>query len=206
MFKVLNVLCVVCVLSTGIYANVINFDDVASNPANYSIIGTGLNEFGIMETDYAIANGYDGFNWNDIGVVMGSELPGTGYANGTVSPDYVAFNWAGSDASISDGTFNFNGAYLTSAWYDDNVVTIQGLSNGIVVDTKSFAVTTENPIWADCNFNDIDQLTFSSSDVQFAMDNFTYNSNSVPEPATMSLIGLSLVAMAGIGAFRRKKK
>jgi len=62
-----------------------------------------------------IPDGYGGLNWDNMAVLDAPVLhPGSGYENGLVSGDYVAFNNAELVATVTESPFNFIGAYLTA--------------------------------------------------------------------------------------------
>ena len=164
-----------------------------------------------------IPNGYGGFSWDNFYYMnqnypLSKGFPDTGYKNGTVSGDYSAFNGYGEFASlnINSGVFDFVGAYLTSAWQDGNSVTVEGYLGGpmgILVDAMTVTVNTDIPTWVDFNFVGIDSLVFSSTEKQFVLDDFTYNSSTpVPEPATMLLLGAGLLGMGVVGRKKFFKK
>jgi len=188
MSNITKVLIGVCALVLSVNATVITFDDVSAT------------------LGYApINNGYAGLNWDNFYVINRADWPGSGYDNGTVSGDYTAFNGFGAGATISDGTFNFDGAYLTSAWNSGNQITVNGFSGGVQEYSKTVTVNTQGPTWFDFNFTGIDALTFNSSSAQFAMDNFTINSRSVPEPGMLSMFFVGLLSFAGFVAVRKRK-
>ncbi len=161
-----------------------------------------------------IPNGYGGLDWNNFGVVTPTvEHPGgSGYGNGTVSPNNVAFNSSGTLAAIlSQTAFDFNRVYLTAAWNNALTVQIDGYWDGVLQRTESVQVDATAPtLFNFTNFRRINQVTFSAfggtnaglggTGTQFAMDNFTYVA--VPEPATL---GGSLAAM-GLAVRVMKKR
>jgi len=180
-------------------AVVLTFDDINSIPS-YS----------------TIPNGYGGLDWNNMGYMHSTNYATfSGYNNGIVSGEYVAFNLAGATAIVSNGVFDFNGAYFTAAWRDGLNIDVVGKLGGSTLYDQTITVNTSGPTSYDLNFLGIDELVFNSyggvfnpiytgiggSGTQFAMDNFTFNA--VPEPSTLLLFGTGLI---GIGVFRRKFK
>jgi len=116
-------------------------------------------------------------------------LPQTGFSNGVVSPPHVAANDQGLQISVSNCTFDFNGAYLTAAINENLLITVEGLSNGVVKYSETVTVGPYEPTWFDFNFMDIDELVFSSfggmpafetgwtqeETTIFVIDDFTFN-------------------------------
>jgi hypothetical protein len=188
-FTMICALAIALLASSNAVADIVTFDDIAE--------GT-------------IPNGYAGFNWGQFGVAEGA-LHGAGYANGVVSPDNVAFNEWANVAMISDGAFNFEGAYLTGAWNDGLNVNIKGYLGGAVVYDTTVVTSAYMATWFDFDYLNVDALEFTSfggiavpgwngSGEHFAMDNFTVSAVPVPGAVLLGMLGLSVA-----GARLRKK-
>lgn len=188
--KTFTVLLVVCVAGIGNPAGaaMLTFDDVS---------GT---------TSYApIHDGYGGFDWDNFYVMHSNHFPESGYDLGTVSGDYTAWNWIGDPASVGvapGSTFDFNGAYLTSAWNGQNL-RVQGFVGGSLVADRTVSLVTTDPQWFDFDFLGVDMLTFTPAGRDwFAMDNFTYSQSVVPLPGAV-LLGMLGLGTAGVKLRRR---
>lgn len=155
------------------------------------------------------------FSWNNFNVLNTASYQPSGYVNGTVSGDYVAYNRFGDPASLSSfSSFVFNGAYFTGAWNNGLSITVNGFLNGVQTLSETFQVNTDAPLWKSFGWT-VDSLSFSTaggvsagfggSGNHFAMDNFTYNEvlSPVPEPETYAMLAVGLGLM---GAFARRRK
>jgi len=171
------------------FAGVIHFDDLPG------------------EGTTAIANGYAGFNWDNLATIQENAFPGSGYEAGTVSHANTAYNMNGGTAAIwRDGSFDFTGAWFTSAWVDQELA-FEGWREGqlLYASDVSTVIGTAAPVWVQLGWSGIDTLViYNSSGTQWAMDDVTVDVPvSVPEPASLALFG---AALAGMGAGRRRKR
>ncbi|MDZ7963550.1 MAG: PEP-CTERM sorting domain-containing protein [Nostoc sp. DedSLP03] len=169
-----------------------------------------------------IPNGYGGFNWDNFSYRNGSDsdVSLTGYDNGRVSGDYVAYNGYGNPALVSDSVFDFNSAYLTAAWNNGLSVTVEGLKSGATLYSKTVVVDTTEPTLVNFDYFGVDELKFTSfggvepdylietggRGTQFALDNFTFNekATSVPEPTLLPAL-LSIATLSAGSVLRRKQ-
>lgn len=158
-----------------------------------------------------ISYGYAGLDWGDNFYGLNTDTPdytGTGYDNGTVSGNYVAFNGIGFPATVEGASpFNLNSAYLTAAWRDDLSVTVEGLNNGSSLYSRTVSLDSTAPTLVDFDYLNIDELRFTSSQTddvtgQFVIDNV--NITTVPESSTLSSV-LVLGAL-GVGSLLKRKK
>ncbi|MBD1833725.1 hypothetical protein H6F61_13810 [Cyanobacteria bacterium FACHB-472] len=168
-----------------------------------------------------IPSGYGGFNWDNFEYIsksyINSLLPGSGYANGTVSEDYTAFNPFGTPATISSSSiFDFDGAYLTGAANNALNIQVEGFLNGVLTNSTTVVVNIDAPTLFNFNFLGINELKFTSfggigagifagdNNTQFVLDNFTFNQTATPVPEPAS--ALSLLAFVTLGATKVMKR
>lgn len=160
-----------------------------------------------------ITNGYSGLNWDNMFTLDATGIDPSGYKNGIVSGNMVAYNGFANPASFSAGTpFVFNSVYLAGAWRNNLNVLVEGLSNGSVVRSQTVVVSALAPTLFTFNWSGINQVRFSSSGgtsagfgpsaQQFVMDNLSVTT--VPEPASLAL-ALPGVLPLGLMALRRRK-
>jgi len=180
---------------TSSASKVLTFDDITTN-------------------HYGVIRDYGGLNWYNFHVTKGSKDPGSGYDNGTVSGDYVAYTPWVRVGSNSRYLMDFKGVYLTAAWHDDLNIKVEGILDEEIEYSQTVVVDTDEPTWFEFNFEHINYLKFTSfggvqadnvegSGTQFVMDNFTYTP--LPEPG--SVLGLVTLGALGAGsAIKRKQK
>jgi hypothetical protein len=174
----------------------------------------------LPESQNTISNGYAGLNWENFYYLNTTSFIPSGYVNGTVSPQNVAYNGFGEPTAIStvDDSFDFNSTYLTSAWNDNLTVVVEGFVGGELGEKKysqTVVLNTQTPTLFTFNFDGIDYLKFTSSGgnnagyngngTHFAMDNFTFNKKTKPVPEPITIFG-SLTAGGMSLALHRKYK
>jgi len=185
-------------LATVASATVLTFDDITSD-----------------DWDAPVPSGYGGLplEWSNIGVVV-EGYSGGYYGKSAVSGDYAAYNGDGeeaSTASLSSGTFNFYGAYFTTAAKSagvDGDIEVRGYLDGTQVGTTTTIelVSLADPLWVDFDLAGIDELVFTplrtGHGAYFAMDNFT--GSVVPEPISFVIWSLLTVVGMTFAGWRRR--
>ena len=171
--------------SASSFAGVIQFDDLSGDFTE------------------AIAAGYRGLNWDNMGSIRSDAFPGSGYEAGTVSQANTAYNRDGGTVAISKagaGTFHFVGAFFTSAWLEQEIA-FEGYQNGQLMysSATSFVIDTIAPQWIPLGWAGIDTLViYNSSGTQWAMDDMV-----VPEPESLALFGAAAIGLM-LGRRRRR--
>jgi len=182
--------------SSGVWAalppTTLTFDDLPPPPVN----------------GWFVPDGYGGLDWDNIWSVApsGSYYAGSGYENGRISGDWVAYNGFANPGTIYATLFDLNSAYFTGAWSDSLNITVRGFHGGIELYTTTFAVDHDAPLFVDFSWSGLDMVTldsFGGTDVpelypygeQFVMDNLTVTVTIVPEATTFSLLALGSLAL-----------
>lgn len=168
-------------------AAVLTFDDISTN------------EYGQIPDDYG------DFTWNHTSIEgvfyyvdIQQQTVDSGFINGVVSGNYVAFptsySHAGIGGIIATDEFIFYGAYFTAAWRDSLNVQVDGYFDDNLLYSTTIEIDTTGPTWFQFDYENINKLNFSASggiqhegyeydNTQFVIDDFTY----IPEP-TMILL------------------
>ena len=179
----------------------------ASNVINFDDLGSGV----------TISNGYDGLNWSNFNALNGVTYGTSGYQNGVVSRNNVAYNAFANPASISATSpagFSLSDGFFTGAWNNGLNITASAVFENATTATQTFTVNTSGPTDEFFGWNNLASVTFTSfggtsaglggGGTHFALDNLNISlTSAVPEPTTDALLMMGLVAV-GLGIRRRK--
>lgn len=202
MKTLLKLLCAAVLSSTAFQhafaQSLVTFDDLSPGSGSGSFIN--------------IPNGYENLQWLGFGVLNGSLItPVSGYNNGIVSPNNVAFNDDQFDRSASvssSGTFNLNSACLTSAFSDGMQIEVQGFVGTDRTYDHIYTLQETGPALINFNFDGINQATFSPVDGSsiFVMDNLKVSAAPEPGVSRMAFLGLAVSVLGKVGRMTVKNK
>ncbi|HUS92660.1 MAG TPA: PEP-CTERM sorting domain-containing protein [Phycisphaerae bacterium] len=171
-------------------------------------------------THEPLSNGYQGFNWDNFRVLNTHwyDPKPSGFKQGAVSGNNLAFNYQGNDAWMSrvgGAEFDFVSAWLISGWRIDLDLDVVAYRDGAIVDQTTINdLSNQASAQYAFNFLNIDALHFHAyggaadstmaySSTGFGMDDVVLNDvptvppNLVPEPMTVLALLLSAGGVAG---------
>lgn len=172
-----------------------------------------------------VPSSYAGLRWTNVGYLRGGDgcMPAnSGYATGTRSGPFVAFNYEENAVIFSRAAaFSWSG-YFTGAWRNGLDVTVVGTLGGSTVYSDVFQVGTAGASFREY-LESVDQVTVTASGgtqatgltgtgTQFVFDDVTVSDvetapaeTTAPEPATMTLMASGLLAVGGALRFRHRR-
>lgn len=177
------------------------------NEGNWNVDATGAT---LRDgNDFAVVNG-SSFQFRDIGGVSNG-TPGTGTV---VFETTAASIFVGNPANFTFLQMTLNaGLSAVSAGFDDLV--IESLIDNVVVDSTTLNSAVGNTLVTHDLSDDITANTTHSYVLRVTatqdmnathfIDNILVQGNSTPEPASLSMLGMGVLAMCGAGYRRRRK-
>ncbi|CAF1189861.1 unnamed protein product [Didymodactylos carnosus] len=150
-------------------------------------------------TDYTIPNGYFNLRWSNVRVLQASVYGlYSGYLTALSSGQYVAVSVniysnpltislppSNSSNTTAFTIWSFN---ASSAWFDNNTVTMQGSRLGYLLYIQNVTLKLNSATFVQLDWTNIDRITFSSSIAQFVMDNLCLKiSNGTNNPVGISI-------------------
>jgi hypothetical protein len=129
------------------------------------------------ETLGQIPTGYQGFSWSSSSnwITKYRQSKTKGYEYGTIGR-FSLFTSYARDVSLSDGVFDFSGAYITSAWDSTEQVVVEGWRDGSLVYTETITTHNDQAYWFDFSFTNIDTLWFRPLGRYIVIDDITFGS------------------------------
>jgi hypothetical protein len=128
------------------------------------------------ETLGQIPTGYQGFSWSSrCKWITKYRQSKTGYEYGTIGRVSLFTSYA-KDVSLSDGVFDFSGAYITSYDLMTEQVVVEGWRDGSLVYTETITTNNDQAYWFDFSFTNIDTLWFRPLGRHIVIDDITFGS------------------------------
>ena len=127
-------------------------------------------------------------------------------------PNRVSAVFEGTNVNNSTGTFNFTGGPVTfdGAWFagfETNAVSFALWLGGAPVWASGVLVTTDVSTFLSSGYSGlVDRVDVNGTSVQWVMDDVTFHTSAVPEPASIALLGTGLVGLYGVARRRRGYK
>lgn len=207
----------VAALTSSAAAQTVSFDNVTAAP--YAFLANG---YGGLNWSNAYA--MDGVAF------FGSAAAAGGFNTGLHSGKYLMSNAGAGDLGISSGSaFNLLGGYFAASWTNGLTVNAVGYHNGTAIYNRSFNLNWSASQYVVLDMLGVDHVVFSNvggyvderfnsgSNNSFVVDDLTLGANDanvkvndivtqdvVPEPMTIGLVGLGLLAVGGL-KMRRKR-
>lgn len=171
--------------SAAAYAPVFTFEDLDPGPG--------------VETDGVIPAGYHGFTWNaDSYWITKYFESDTGYEYGTFGHVSLYTAYARPVSFSSSTPFDFNSAYITTAWVNSETVTVEGWLAGSKIHTSIITTHNDQAYWFSFNWTGVDMVRIipaNNNMGHIAIDNI--NGGAVPLPGTVALLGSGLLSLLG---------
>jgi hypothetical protein len=193
-------------IGVGVVAVFLGSLNVASSTAE---AGTVVVNFDDLTGTGTVADGYGGINWGGEWTYYDNEqFPYTPASPNTrvygVNPIIGGYSPAPSFTFGSNAVFD--GAYFSG--FDYSKVHFELYLNGNLVHTSATLVPSDVPAFLDSGYSgQVDKVTvIAAAPGYYVMDNVTYdtiNTNAVPEPSSVVMLGAGGLALA-LGAARRR--
>jgi hypothetical protein len=177
-------------LATSSQAAILTFDDIPGQAQNsYGAIGT------YQGFNFGSSNSYNRLDWVD--------TVGSNWNYGSVSGDFTLLNNYGSSGVITaqnSSDFSFDGLWAKT-WGNNaasRTAYIRGFNDGVELWSSEVTLSSQFSYYSGLN-GLIDELRLDFGNY-FLVDNLalTETTQSVSEPATITLFGLGLLSLVGI--------
>jgi hypothetical protein len=169
----------------------------------------------------AIPDGYAGLNWQNMSSLNATSYGPSGYQNGRVSGDMVAYNAFGAPGAVLEASspFTLNSGWFTAAWQDELTLDMTGYVGDVATYFASNVLDTNGPSFLTFDWMNLSRVTFVTSGgvpsqyfsgtgaEHFAVDDLTVNAEvtATPEPASVVLLATGLLGVGVVTRRRRKR-
>lgn len=155
---------VVTVGNYNVIVSSISTETPRSEPDGGKLSVVDFDDLTVSDTLLEIPSGYAGLNWRYWISTHNKFYNGGGYANGTVSGEFIAYNSSGLPASIwRDAPFDFVGANISAAWPrgEADYVTVKAWRNGKQAYQDVFLISNAGASYFAADYLQVDRIEFS---------------------------------------------
>ncbi|MCA1595470.1 MAG: hypothetical protein LC772_03470 [Chloroflexi bacterium] len=148
-------------------------------------------------THMPLPSPYHGFTFSSsASVIYKGYAAGTGYDYGTFG-NIGLFTLGAQPISMQGPSFDFNSAYITSAFQATENATVEGLRNGAIVYSQTITTHDDKAYLFTFNFQNVDTVKFlpiippgGTSNSNIVLDNITYNQPITPPAVLQTFTGV----------------
>lgn len=161
-----------------VLSKIVDFAD--PKPSNKPVSTVSFDDLTSSDTLYEIPSGYGGLFWGNWIATHHKFYRGSGYVNGTVSAEYIAYNSSGHPATMwtqNGETFDFVGTYISVAWprAEKDFIYVKAWNGDTLKHTEKLRLETSGSVYLQADYRGITKLEFTSGNYErIVLDDFSF--------------------------------
>ncbi|MCP5080318.1 MAG: hypothetical protein GY948_01325 [Alphaproteobacteria bacterium] len=150
------------------------------NAADKPVSTVSFDDLTSSDTLHEIPSGYGGLFWWNWIATHHKFYRGSGYVNGTISAEYIAYNSSGHPAVMwteKGETFDFLGTYISVAWprAENDFIYVKAWRGETLRHTDKLRLETSGSVYFLGNYEGITRLEFTSGNYErIVLDDFSF--------------------------------